>query len=147
MASSDRMKPVRRVAENRERKAAKSFGDAQQRMQEQEGKLQQLRVFELEYQKRFEDTSRCGMSSSQLQEYQSFIAKLQITIKQQEMMVEQSRRESGSKKLHWQQKYTRTQAIGKVMDRFSREEHLARERKEQKESDEFGLRKSGPGEI
>ncbi len=147
MVPSDRLKPVRRVAENREREAARSFSDAQRRLKEQEDKLQQLRLFEREYQERFESASRGGMSASQLQEYQSFMAKLQITIRQQEVAVEQSRRENGSRKLHWQEKHTRTQAIGKAMERFRREEHQANERKEQKESDEFGLRNSGGRDV
>ncbi len=140
MAPSDRLKPVQRVAQNKEREAAKSFGDSRRKLQEEEQKLEQLRLFEQEYQNRFEAASRGGMSAGQLQEYQGFIAKLHLTIKEQENVVEQCRKFSGDMKQHWQEKHTRTEAIGKVMGRFEKEEHQERERMEQKLSDEFSNR-------
>lgn len=136
MVPSDRLKPVRRVAQSRERDAAKLLGDAQRILQDQESRLEQLRLFQREYRERFETASRTGMSITQLQEYQAFMLKLQRGIEQQEGIVETSRQDRSLKKQHWQKKFTRTQAIGKVIDRFRQEEHKDRERKEQKENDE-----------
>lgn len=139
MAPSDRLKPVQDVAERREQSAAKLFGDAQRLLKDHESRLEQLHLFQREYRERFDSDLRGGLSAIRLQEYQAFMAKLDQAIQQQQAAVELGRQESRQKKQHWQQKHTRTQAIGKAMDRFAREENQARERLEQKESDEFSL--------
>lgn len=140
MVPSERLKPVRRVAETRERNAAKMFGDAQRILKDQESKLEQLKIFRKEYRDRFESAMRTGMSAMQLQEFQSFLSKLEKAIDQQQAIVEDSRQDSSAKKSAWQKKHTRTQAIGKAIERFQKVEVCAEEKKDQKESDEFGLR-------
>jgi flagellar FliJ protein len=142
MAPSDRLKPVRRIAENRERDAAKRLGDAQRILQDQESKLEQLRLFQKEYQQRFEEAARNGMSAAKLRDYQMFMAKLQQAVVQQESVVEASRHHRGLQKARWQEKFTRTQAIGKVIERHRQEELKDQERKDQKETDERALRRS-----
>jgi len=140
MAPSDRLKPVRRVAQNREQAAAKLLGDARRIVQEQESKLEQLLFFQQEYQQRFETACRTGISAGQLQDFQAFLAKLRKAIDQQRCAVEESRRDSSERKQAWQQKHTRTQAISKAIERFRKDELRAREKKEQKDSDEHSLR-------
>jgi flagellar FliJ protein len=140
MAPSDRLKPVHNVAERREQTAAKLFGDAQRILKDQESRLEQLLMFQTEYRERFDADMRGGMSATRLQEYQVFMAQLDKAIKQQEAAVEMSRRESNRKKKHWHEKHVRTQAIGKVIDRFRKEENHQQERVEQKESDEYAMR-------
>ena len=141
MAPSDRLKPVRRIAENRERDAAKRLGDAQRILQDQESKLEQLRLFQKEYQQRFEAAARSGMSGTKLQDYQAFMGKLQQAIGQQESVVEASRQHRGLQKAEWQEKFTRTQAISKVIERHRKEEIQNQERKDQKDSDERALQR------
>ena len=140
MAPSDRLKPVHDVAERREQSAAKLFGEARRILKDQEDRLEQLLMFRQEYQERFDADMRGGISATRLQEYQAFLAKLEQAIGQQRAAVEMSRRESQEKKQHWQQKHVRTQAIGKAIDRFRKEEVHHRERVEQKETDEYAMR-------
>ena len=140
MAPSDRLKPVHDVAEKREQSAARLFGDAKRILKDQESRLEQLLLFQTEYRERFDADLRGGMSANRLQEYQIFMAKLDRAIKQQEAAVEFSRHESKQKKQHWKEKHVRTQAIGKAMDRFRKEERHEQERIEQKENDEYAMR-------
>lgn len=140
MAPSERLKPVRLVAQNNERDAAKVFGDAQRSLKDQEIKLEQLRQFHQEYLQRFEAAARVGMTAPQLMEYQAFMAKLKLAIEQQEATVEARRQEKTLSKEKWQVKHSRTEALGKVIDRYRKEEIQSQERREQKESDEHALR-------
>ncbi len=140
MVPSDRLKPVHEVAEKREQSAARLFGEARRILKDQESRLDQLLMFREEYRERFDADLRGGMSASRLQEYQVFMAKLDQAIKQQQGAVELSRRESQLKKRHWQKKHVRTQAIGKAIDRFRKEELNQQERIEQKENDEYAMR-------
>jgi len=136
MAQSDRLTPVRRVAESRERDAANAYGTAQRALRDQETKLEQLRQFHQEYQGRFDSACRAGLSVGELREYQAFLARLQQAVAQQKAAVETSRQAHAKTRQHWQARHVRTQAIGKAIDRFRREELHDQERREQKETDE-----------
>jgi flagellar FliJ protein len=140
MVPSDRLKPVRRVAESRERDAARILGDAQRMLSDQQAKLEQLEHFYREYQQRFEAAAREGMPAARLQEFQTFMAKLRSAIEQQHRVVADSRQERARKKDRWQQKRVRSQAIGKAMERFRATETKTRQRKEQQETDEHATR-------
>lgn len=83
MVQSKRFKPVQRVAESRERKAARSFGQSQRLMHDQEARLEELRRYHEEYLQRFRESSQMGMSASQLQEYRAFLEKLEKAIEAQ----------------------------------------------------------------
>lgn len=140
MSPSERLKPVRRVAEDRERAAARGLGDAQRDLKDQQTKLEQLLLFQQEYQQRFDAAARGGMGAQQLRDYQGFMAQLQQAIERQRDVVRASLRERTLKHSQWQQRHTRTEAIGKAMERYQRAELQAEERIEQKVSDEYGLR-------
>lgn len=136
MVPSQRFKPVLRVAESRERKAAHQLGDSQRNVQEQEAKLDELRRYHREYLERFDTAARVGISAAQLREYQAFLAKLELAIKEQESVVQHSQNLCSAHRDEWQQKYIRTQALDKVVQRCKTQERNKRERKEQKEIDD-----------
>jgi len=140
MVPSKRFEPVQRIAKSREDNAARELGHSQRRMQEQENKLEELKSYHQEYLDRFAEASRNGMSASQLQEYRAFMCKLETAIDAQKKVVHASHIECSSCKDEWKQKRVRTQALGKVMDRFETTEKKAAESREQKESDEHGQR-------
>lgn len=143
MVPSKRLRPVKRVAESRESAAARVLGDTQKKMRHQEAKLEDLRRYHKEYLERFETTARQGMAASQMQEYRLFLEKLDSAIKEQEKVVLASKSECLSRKEQWQEKRVRTQALGKVMDRFQSAELKALEKREQDEMDDRSQR--GPG--
>ena len=144
MVPSKRFQPVKRVAESRENDAARELGHSQKRMRDQEAKLDDLKRYHQEYLERFETTARQGMSANQMQEYRVFLEKLDTAIKEQEKVVLASKSECNSRKEQWQQKRVRTQALGKVMDRFKSAELKIKEKREQDESDDRSQR--GPRE-
>jgi len=141
MSPSKRFKPVLRVAESHEAKAANQFGDSQRYVQEQEAKLNELRQYHDEYLERFNTASRNGINAAQLREYQAFLAKLDLAIKEQEAVVQASDKNRSVKKEAWQQKHIRSKVLDKVMQRYQEEEKRILEKREQKESDEKGQRR------
>lgn len=143
MVPSKRLKPVQRVAESREKDAARELGDSQRRMRDQEAKLDNLKRYHQEYLERFQSTARQGMAASQMQEYRAFLEKLDQAIRAQEKVVEASKGECVTRKEHWQQKHVRTQALGKVMDRFKSVEDKQVEKREQNETDDHNQRGRG----
>lgn len=141
MVSSKRFKPVQRIAESREKTAAKDMGDSQRRMHSQEARLEELKRYHQEYLGRFESSARSGMSSSQLQEYRAFLSKLDRAIKEQERIVQASHQECAVRKDVWKQKHVRTQALGKAVERFKKAELKTSDAREQKELDDRNQRK------
>ncbi|MES9903831.1 MAG: flagellar export protein FliJ [Sedimenticola sp.] len=141
MVSSKRFKPVQRVAESREQKAAREFGDSQRSMHAEEQKLEVLRVYHQEYLEQFHTTARGGISSGQMQEYRAFLAKLDQAINEQAQVVEASHQEFVIRKESWHKRHVRTQVLEKAVDRIRQVEHKTVERREQKEQDEHSLHK------
>jgi len=140
MVPSKRFKPVQRVAESQEQKAAKSFGQSQRHMHDQEARLDELRRYHQEYLQRFQQTSQMGMSVAQLHEYRAFLAKLEIAIEAQKKIVLASQQNRTSQKENWQQKHMRSQVLEKVVDRYASEDRKAMESQEQKEMDDRSQR-------
>jgi len=136
LSPSKRFRPVQRVAQSREQKAARELGNSQRRAQDQEGRLEELKGYHQEYLERFENAASSGISASQLQEYRAFISKLELAIREQEKIVSASHRECSSRKQVWQRKRTQTEALGKVMGRFESEERKDSDKREQKETDD-----------
>ena len=140
MNSSERFKPVLKVAENREASAARKFGLSQKQQQEEEAKLDNLRQYHAEYLAKFQQSASLGMSASQLREYQAFLTKLDQAITDQEEIVRQSKQASHQHKREWTQKHIRTQSMDKAMGRMIADEQKQQEALEQKMSDEVAQR-------
>ncbi len=141
MSPSKRFKPVLRVAESHERNAAHQFGDSQRQMQQQEARLGELRQYHDEYLERFNTASRSGISAAQLREYQAFLAKLDVAIKEQEAVVLASSKNRSAKKELWQQKHIRSKVLDKVMQRYQADEQRVQDKREQKETDDNNQRR------
>ena len=140
MSPSDRFKPVQRIAKSREQKAARKLGSSQRNARDQQARLDELRSYHEEYLTRFHGAAQAGISASQLQEYRAFLSKLEAAIKAQEQVVAASQVECSDHKQQWQQKRVRTEALGKVMERFQRDEQRIRDSREQKEQDDRNQR-------
>lgn len=140
MSPSKRLKPVQRFAASKEQKAARIMGQAKKSLQQEEAKLEQLKQYHQEYLERFRKMAAEGMSSTQLQEYRAFLAKLDEAITQQQEVVTASSVNHRSTRTFWQQKHSRTQALNKAVDRFSEQERKRADRHEQKENDDLSQR-------
>lgn len=136
MSSSTRLKPVKRLAETRERDAAREFGDAQRLLQAENDKLEQLKEYHREYVGRFHEAARNGISATRMMEFRSFISRLEQAINQQEDQLDKARNNNSRARAEWQQKQSRSKAIGKAVERHQTRERQATDKKEQAEQDE-----------
>lgn len=143
MAPSKRFKPVKRVAESREQKAAHALGSSQRVARDQEARLEELRKYHKEYLDRFQDAARAGITAGQLHEYRAFLKKLELAIGEQEKIVRESLQDCSTRKAFWQEKHQRNQALGKVMEKFRSAERKTSDSREQKELDDHNQRGGG----
>jgi len=146
MTKSDRVKPIVKVAQNREREAARVFADSQHVLQEREQRLAEVRGYRAEYLANYQTKSRSGMSAQQMRTYRNFLLKLDAAVEQQEQLVQVAKYELEQQKARWLEKHVRTQALDNMRTRYVTQEQRDAQRVEQKESDERGLRRSKPDE-
>jgi len=137
MTRSKRMQPVQRIAEMRERDAARELGNAQRVLQEQEGRLAELRAYQAEYARNFETLGSAGISAARFQEYQRFMASLNQAIEQQQVVVQNAIRACNQRKQLWQQAYGKSKSLDKVVERYCEQEQYEQGQREQKAVDEM----------
>ena len=133
---SRRLKPVIKVAKSREDDAALALSEYRKVIDQQEAKLIELRQYHAEYIQRLSDGGRNGMNIAQINDYRSFIVRLAVAVEQQEALLVECEQQLQEKNAAWLKTRARHQALGKVTERYLQQEHEAREKKEQAESDE-----------
>lgn len=134
--TSERFKPVQRVAANKERKAATALGESLKQQQAAEQRLLELRQYRDEYLERLRNATGSGVNVTQLREYQAFLDKLENAIREQELAVERARAAVGNSKQTWQARYTKTRAMDSAVSRLRESERKAEDKKEQNATDE-----------
>ncbi len=144
MTKSDRVKPIVKVAQNREREAARAFAGSQRVLQEREQRLAEVCRYRAEYLENYQARGRSGMSAQQLRSYRNFLQKLDLAVEQQEQLVQVAQYELEQQKAHWMEKHVRTRALDNMRARYVTQEQRDAQRVEQKESDERGLRRNKP---
>lgn len=146
MTKSERVKPIVKVAQNREREAARVFADSQQLLQEREQRLAEVRRYREEYLENYQARGRTGMSAQQMRTYRNFLHKLDAAVEQQEQLVRDAQSALTQQKARWMEKHVRTRALDSMRTRYVTQEQRDLQRIEQKESDERGLRRITPDE-
>ena len=136
MTRSKRMNPVVRVAEHREKDAARRLGEAQKRLHDQQARLRELIGYRDEYNLKFQRTCSAGVDVKQLQEYRLFLSRLNDAIAQQQRVIVKAERDVEQARAGWMSTRTRSQALDKVRDRFIDSERREAERREQADLDE-----------
>ena len=140
MVPSDRFRPVHSAAKNKENHAARRLGVSQQSVLEAESKLRELQKYRQDYLEQFRLTGRAGTSAARLQEYQKFLARLNEAIRHQEALVRAGHKDRQTKQDQWMRRRTRSNALGKVLERYVEAERQQQEKREQKETDEHTQR-------
>lgn len=139
MMPSERFKPVQRIADNRERKAATALGDQLKCRQQAEQQLANLRAYHAEYLAQYQQANQQGMSVSRIREFQIFMDKLEQAIAEQEKVLDKALADCASAQSVWRDKYTRTQVMTKVVSRLKEDEQREADRREQAQIDDRPL--------
>jgi flagellar FliJ protein len=145
MVPSERFKPIHELAKSSEHLAAKELGASQRAVSDAESKLQELQRYRQEYLDQFSEASSGGISGARVQEYQQFIARLNMAIQQQKENVQVTQQAHQSVRAKWLDKHNRQRVLGKVIERCTVIESEQRERREQKMMDDLAHGSGKPG--
>ena len=136
MTKSQRLKPVIRVSESKERGEAVLLGQSLEALRGQERRLDELRAYLDEYRRLFNEEGVKGLGVRRLHSYRGFIVRLTQAVDYQHRRVEEARQEYERQKRAWQAARIRCQALDKVATKHLQTERRDRDRREQREADD-----------
>ncbi|MCP5195787.1 MAG: flagellar export protein FliJ [Gammaproteobacteria bacterium] len=135
------------VAQSREQAAVKALGESQQRLTEQQNRLQQLLTFRSEYATQFQNEGSGGISARRYQDYATFLTNMDHGIVQLQQQLAWLQQELQHKRLAWIQIRAKTKALEEVIERDRKTQLYAEDRREQRDSDEHNLRNPVAGQM
>ena len=136
MKKSQRLKPVIKVARDREQKAAQAVGESRRLLAKNEAKLAELIAYHQEYSKRYEDSGRDGMEINRLNEFRQFLARLNDAIDNQRALIKLKQSEVDDKNDMWRQTRVKHKSIDNIATRHRTIENHQEDRRQQDESDD-----------
>jgi len=137
MNSSQRLKPIKKLADSREKLAAQSLGKSVEARRLESERLEQLLVYRNEYLLSMAHKSEEGMSGDQLHQYHQFLTKLDAAIKQQKNVLSDSEQSLVKRKENWKDDNGRATAIDKAIKKLESKELNIRNKKESVQVDEL----------
>lgn len=138
-----RMQPVLRIAELEADKAGRLLSQAQQRVQQEIHKLQQLDEYQDDYRRRLLEAGRQGMTVDRLRLYDGFQGQLDRAIAHQKTVIATREQEAEQFRQQWQQLDIRFKSLEKMLQRLQREADQQQARIEQRNHDEYARRGAG----
>jgi flagellar FliJ protein len=115
------------------------MGEADRRVADLEGQLGQLKTYRDEYVKGSTE-HRGTMDAVKLQNYRSFLGRLGEAIRQQQTLLDRARAEYENRRMEWSAKRIEAESLGRVIDRFRKEEQRDADQREQREGDDAAMR-------
>jgi len=137
MNASKRLKPIKRLADNKEKTAAQNLGKSIGQKQQQLEQLEQLLQYRAEYLSSMSSITTQGMSGDRLHQYYHFLKKLDSAIEQQKLVVEQSQANISECRNKWQLSNSRANAVDKAVKNLQAKEVKAIDKKETTQVDEM----------
>lgn len=139
MRNSQRMQPVARVAQSRERDAARRMGQDMQQLELTQLQLEQLIAYREQYAQGFQAAGKAGFSAAQMREYQLFISRLNDAIVHQRQQLIASRQISEKSSSSWRDSRSHSKKIDKVVEQRKSHERREINDREQREQDDRRL--------
>lgn len=137
MNASNRLKPIKKLADNKEKEAAQNLGKSVEYRKLQINKLAQLRNYRTEYINSMSIKTQQGMYGDQLQQYHLFLTKLDTAIEQQQMVVHESERSVLESQDSWRTDSGRANAIGSAIKKMKTKENFEKDKRESAQLDEL----------
>ncbi|CDH44169.1 flagellar export protein FliJ [Candidatus Contendibacter odensensis] len=129
------------VAHSHEDRAARALAESQQRLLEQQNRLQQLLMFRSTYAGMFQTEGHDGISARRFQDYAVFLNNLDQGITQLQRQLERLQQDLSHQRLAWGQTHAKTKALEEVIERGRKEQLRREDHREQQDSDERNLRR------
>lgn len=136
MKKSQRLRPVIKIARNREENAAKALNEGHRIHNRNEAKLAELLAYQKEYTRRYEDAGRNGMNIDKINEFRRFLERLNDAISSQKKIVKASKVELDKKNKAWSRTRVKHKSLDKIASRHRSDENRDEELGEQSESDD-----------
>jgi flagellar FliJ protein len=116
------------------------MGEAGRKVAELEGKVEQLQSYRDDYVRNSQ--SPATIDAVKLQNYRMFLDRLGDALRQQLESLSIARAEYDKRRALWSEKRIEAESLGRVVDRFRKEERHAADQREQREGDDAALRVS-----
>jgi flagellar FliJ protein len=139
MMKSKRFEPIQEIASTSAKDLSRAMGEASRKVADLERKLQQLQTYRDEYTKSSAN-SGASMDAVKLQNYRSFLDRLGEALRQQLKSLEHARADYEKKRAQWSEKRVEAESLGRVVERFRKEERHAVDQREQREGDDAAMR-------
>ncbi len=139
MKRSDRLLPVRKLKEQKERAEAHKLAECQKQLQMAQRQALELQNYRAEYYQGVHQ-NRQGISSSYLDKSHQFISRLNIAIESQLQVVKNCEQALEKQKQVWADAHAKLKAMDDLIDRLRIEEQVQEDKQEQKMLDEYALR-------
>jgi len=143
MKRSKRLEPVGEMAEGEERECATAVAGLQAQLQEAHRRGAELKRYLVEYQSMFQQRAAAGIEVSGLRDYQTFLARLNEAVRQQDSVIAQIESDCARARVQWLEAAARKSAVSRVIESARTEDQRSEERRSQKENDEHAQRRGG----
>lgn len=138
MTRSERIKPIKNLADDRERDAGRAVSSAHAALEAAEKQLRDLMTYRAEYAS--QQQAAGAQDVARVQNFQAFLGRLEEAIRKQQQVVDQARTTVDAMRASWSERRIESASLGKVVDRLQRQERLAADRSDQVATDERALR-------
>lgn len=139
MMKSKRFEPIQEIASTSAKYLSRAMGEAGHKVTEMEQQLEQLQAYRDEYVRNSTQSSG-AIDAVKLQNYRSFLDRLGEALRQQLKSLDSARVEYEKRRAQWSEKRIEAESLGRVVDRFRKEEQHAADRRDQREGDDAALR-------
>lgn len=130
------LQPLVHLAHQMNDAAARKFGQLNQQQQAEEAKLITLLEYHNDYMARFEQSLQSGISQTDLRNFQDFIKRLDATIAQQRLIIEQVRQLVQAGRNELEQSQRKMKSFDTLAERHVKTERRQEEKSEQRLQDE-----------
>jgi flagellar protein FliJ len=139
MMKSKRFEPIQEIVSNSADELSREMAEAGRRVAELERQLSQLSTYRDEY---VRNSGQAGgsMDAVKLQNYRSFLDRLGEAMRQHLKNLDAARAEFERRRSKWSEKRIEAESLGRVVERFRKEELRASESREQREGDDAAMR-------
>jgi flagellar export protein FliJ len=139
MMKSKRFEPIQEIASSSANELSREMAEAGRRVADLERQLTQLQTYRDEY-VRNSTQSNGAMDAVKLQNYRSFLDRLGEAMRQHHKNLDAARAEFEKRRASWSEKRVEAESLGRVVERFRKEERAAEDRSEQREGDDAAMR-------
>lgn len=142
MTARFHLQPLLDLAQTRTDEAARKLGELVAAERDLEKKLHMLEAYREEYNARFVEAARAGLSPDAWRNYSAFISKLDDAIGMQRKFVEQSHAKTAEGQQAWIAQHSKLKAFDTLSQRHQQALNRREARQEQKLSDEHAARRA-----